>query len=327
MTDAADRLVALCHRDVADVVEARRTLAANPAWREEATRHALRFLEEVVILATCERLELYGVTRVGRGAVLPDRVPAAALGPARRLEGPAVVHHLVRVAAGLESRMVGETHIQGQVVQAARRAESSGSSGPVLRSLFATAARAGRRARRETPLGRMATCFVTAAVERLAQLDLERANVVILGSGVIAHELTTALRARGAGSVTIVTRHPRAWSAHPGIERVAVVSPGELSMLLPAADALVGATSSSRALVGSTDIAPRSRPLLVVDLGVPPNVDPDVARIAGVCRCGLEHFEGPRHAALVLAEAEAIVAGEAERCVARLRRTRRRVVA
>lgn len=341
------RLVAIQVVGGESIAAVRAAAAGDAAWSHRVLAAARRRFDEAVLLATCERCELYGMRRgvlplgaeVGVGATARASGESGAAersllpGETQTLDGSAAAAHLLRVAAGLESRMVGETHVLGQVAAALTHADSLGASGPLLRSLFAAACRTGRRVRRETPLGRLAGSYATAAVERVEEWigDDSDAAVGVLGSGAVAAQVAQQLAAgasRCRGPIRVFARHPARTVDALAASRIEVVDLDVLPQHLPRLTALVAATSSPRTLLHPEHVhaamaarSAQARPLLLVDLGMPPNVDPAVSTISGVVALWLADLAGPRLAHEAIVAAETIVEIELERVLGRLGRS------
>jgi glutamyl-tRNA reductase len=258
----------------------------------------LEGLEEAVVLSTCNRVEVYGsVASYHAGFLALKRLLAETRGiDPDELAGPLYAHweqqaaeHLFAVAAGLDSLVLGETQIHAQVREALRRAEAEGTAGPALTALFHAAGRAGRRVRQETSLGAAPDALVALAAT-LAEAALGRLagrQVVVVGAGQIAGLAVKHLRARNVGPVRILNRsleHARALAARTDSEA------GELHTLaraLVSADLVVSATGAAGLVVHRDEVARAiaarpSRPLVLVDLAVPRDVDPEVASVDGV---------------------------------------------
>jgi glutamyl-tRNA reductase len=283
-----------------------------------AVLHTLRgapAVSEAVVLSTCNRTELWAVCtdpgaalRVLRGAhTAHARVTAAELvasGFVRR--DVEATRHLFRVAASLDSMVIGETEIQGQVRAARDLAARAGTLGPVLGELFAGALSAGRRARMRTRLGEGAVSVSSVAValvrERLAGLGGRRAALV--GAGRVGEATARALAGHGA-RCELVTRRDGA----------------RLADVLARADVAICATSAPGTVVG-VEVVRRARPLVIVDLAVPRDVDPAVAGLAGVELFDLDRLEAAARANLHTRRREGeraarIVEGELARHLAR----------
>lgn len=252
--------------------------------RREAARSAL-------LLSTCNRCELYwnggddGETWFGDFA----RSRGSTAVPIRH-DGVAAMRHLFTVAAGLDSQILGETEILGQVRKAYDAARAAGTTTPDMDLIFSRALSAGRRVRSETMLGRHPASVSSAAVELIATRwdgGIGRKEVLVLGAGELAEGVLRALHERGAARVTLMNRNPErarvaatTWGAGVGFW-------GELEARLETADLLLVATSSARPVVTAAQLAEAARTragrtLFVVDLAVPRNVEPAARGTVGV---------------------------------------------
>jgi glutamyl-tRNA reductase len=241
---------------------------------------------ERLVLHTCERFEIYAaaeawdpescIRRMGNWLTLePETLaPYVAL---RRADD--VAGHLLRVTAGLESRLVGEPQIRGQVRQAFREARAAGAVGPLLDALLRAALHTGRLVRRETLLGR-GTSVVDLAIGRLREElgTLQGRSVLVAGRGSLAAEVVAALTV-SAARVAVTSRGVEGAEALAALFDAEAVPLGDLGRALARADALVACT------YGRVPIEPTAvvrRPFSIVDLGMPPNVDPALAQQRGV---------------------------------------------
>ena len=252
-------------------------------------------IEGCVLLSTCNRVEAYGaVPSYHAGFLALKRLLAESREiDADELAEPLFAHyerdaadHLFAVAAGLDSMVLGETQIASQVRAALRRADEESASRPELTALFHAASRAGRRVRAETALGAAPDAFVVLgadlAEEALGGLDDRR--VAVIGAGQMASLAAKQLRARGVGDVTILNRsidHARALAGR------VLGTPSDLAGLpaaLAQADLVVSATGAVGTVVSADAVreARNGRPLVLLDLAVPHDVDPDAASVPGV---------------------------------------------
>lgn len=254
---------------------------------------------EAVVLSTCSRTEIYAVTgSVGSPELLPVLAEhtGSSLDELRRCaehrRASAAVEHLFRVAGGLDSRVIGEVEIHGQVRTAFREAHAAGLAGASLSRLFPAALLAGARVRDETTLGARGRSLASRAVDLgLATLGaLADPEVVVVGSGRMAGVAVEHL-ARLARLPKVAARN-EALAAR-------LAGPGQVCPLpalvsgLEQADLVICATSASQHVVTFDQVsqamaARQSRPLTVVDLSVPRNVDAAVASVAGVQLIDLE---------------------------------------
>jgi glutamyl-tRNA reductase len=287
--------------------------------------------EQLLLLSTCERVELYGVwageaSPVGLiEALLEHRGVTDGVGTevASVFAGPAAARHLLRVACGLESFVLGETDVVGQVKAAGEASRLAGGLGLELERLVAAAMTTSRRVHRRTALGRLGGSVAPTAVRTAAALldgSLRGRRVLVVGAGqvaggVVAH--ATSLQAE----VTVCNRTKR----HADRFRAAgarVVDLVELDTELGLADVVIFGTASPHRLLTADQLrAARDatdRALLVLDLCVPRNVDPEVAGVPGVRLVDLSDVRrGDAHSgrplAADVADAEQVVEEEVAR--------------
>lgn len=281
-------------------LDAQRELLHAPAIRALGASAGVR---ELVILSTCNRTELYAA---------PDNAdaPPAALSwpllhllaaisdlplPALRPHiydntGLAAVRHLCRVAAGLDSMVVGESEVLGQVAAAFRTAAGEGAAGPVLEAAFHAAIRAGRRARTETGIGRRPASISSEAIRLLTEVagDPERLSVLIVGTGKMGRLAGQALRASGVRELSVVSRTAAHAEAVAGEWGATALGWHDLAGAVRAADAILCSTGAPHAVV-TRELVERAigpggdgRPRVFVDIAVPRDVEPAVAELSGV---------------------------------------------
>ena len=289
-------LIGCSHRTAP--VELRERIAFTP---DQALRAAdeLRLsgtLEEAVVLSTCNRSELYGVPRdadtdaqAAMESFLTNfhGIPSSELdGRLFRQQNSEAVRHLFRVSAGLDSMLLGEAEILGQVRDAYGRALDHGSTGPVLNRLFQGALEVGKRVRTETEVGSRPMSVAWAGVKLAERVfgDLEGHEALILGAGAVAEQVVEHLRNRGIGRLRVVNRSRD--RAEDLAQRVGgeSIDWSHLEHALKAPDIIVtsvGGTEPvlSRALLDRVHSARGGRALFVVDLGVPRNVEPAAANL------------------------------------------------
>jgi glutamyl-tRNA reductase len=253
---------------------------------------------EAAALSTCNRTELYLVTDdpvTAETDVLGQLAHASGvrltelLEPLYSLRGMEAASHLYRVTAGLDSQIVGEAEIQGQVKRAYELALVEGATGPILNRMFRGALAAGKRARTETAVGQKGVSIPSVAVE-LAQRnlgDLSARRVLLIGAGETSELTARALAARGSDAVFIANRgYNRAISLAQRFGGQAVRI-DELPNQLSSADIVVSATNSPHHLIELSELAlimgeRDGRPLLLIDLAVPRDIDPEIREIDGV---------------------------------------------
>jgi glutamyl-tRNA reductase len=268
---------------------------------------AREHLLEVVVLSTCNRTEIYARCTHFHAAVGDVREFLAAYSGADpdvfddhlyTYYDDAAVSHLFAVAAGLDSMIVGESEILGQVRNAWEAAAREGTSPQILASLFRHAVESGKRVRTETGIGRhpvsIPSAAVTVAVEHLGTLD--GAKVVVVGAGHMGTGLAATLRSRGVEHVWVANRTPaRAadLAARVGGEAIGLA---DVADALVDADVLLASTASSDVLIEratiETAMARRNgRPLLIVDVALPRDVDPGVREVSDVTLLDLDDLK------------------------------------
>jgi glutamyl-tRNA reductase len=249
-------------------------------------------LDEIVLLSTCNRIEIYGTTRQATGHIksllqLLCAEPGGLDPHIYLYEGAAAVRHLLRVAPGLDSMVLGETEITGQIKNAYEIARNAGLTGHVLNPLFQRAFQVTKEIRTRTGIGRGTVSIKNTAVELIGKTDLAQQSIMVLGAGAMAESCVRLLVKKGARSIFISSRSfDRALdlAARCGGEAVCF---GYSLFEMREVDAVIAATSSSETLLSRDDVdnlmkARRHRPLLLIDLAVPRNIDPAVR--------GLEHI-------------------------------------
>jgi glutamyl-tRNA reductase len=288
-------LVGVSHHTADVGVRGRLALSADDiACRLEAEAAAGRSL---VALSTCNRLELYWCGDTDQEPQLrrlaAEREVELGASLLYRRDGMEAVRHLFTVAAGLDSQVMGELEILGQVRRAHQLAAAAGATTWELDLAFAAAVTAGRRVRRETMLGRHPASVSGAALQHAeAGLggSLVGTNVLVLGAGEVAGGVLRALDGRGAARVALLSRHgERCAALAASIPEAHAVTVGweRLADELAETDLLVAATASRRPVLAAAALARAvagrgGRGILVLDLGVPRNVDPAARDVAGV---------------------------------------------
>ncbi|HRW38667.1 MAG: glutamyl-tRNA reductase [Acidimicrobiales bacterium] len=260
--------------------------------------HARDHIGEVVVLSTCNRTEVYAIAERFHGAYADVRnflAELAFVAPDEFADHLYVhydaeaIRHLFSVSAGLDSAVIGEAEILGQVRTAWERAGEEGTAGPVLNLLFRHALETGKRARTDTGIARGTASVSHAAVEMAAERlgDLAGAKVLIMGAGEMAEGMATALQGAGVADVQVANRTWR--KARALADRIggAAVRLSDLSTALTEIDLLLTSTGATVPVVEHDDFAPvmaerAGRPLLIVDIAVPRDVDPAVAQLPGV---------------------------------------------
>ena len=272
-------------------------VAADPASVEQAVA-ADPDVDEVMVLATCNRVEVYLDTARFHGGL--DAVAAAlASGTGVDLDvlgehmyahyDGAAVEHLFTVVAGLDSMALGEAQILGQVRDAYGRSRAAGNAAGRLASVVEPALRAGRRARADTGLDRYGNRMVEAALDRAEAVvgPLPGASAAVVGAGGMAGLVAATLSRRGIDQLSVVNRSAaRAQRLAEGVGGV-VADLADLPALLASHDVILSCTGATGHVISTEAVRSavalrQGRPLVLVDLGLPRDVDPDAGSIDGV---------------------------------------------
>ena len=291
-------------------------------------------ISEALVLSTCNRTEVYAVAERFHGAYsdIRDFLAEFSYLPPEDFSDHLYVHydsaaasHLMAVTAGLDSAVVGESEIQGQIKLAWERARDQGAAGSTLNLLLRHALEAGKRARTETGIGRniasVSQAAVVMAADRLG--GIEGARVLVVGAGEMGEGMAVALAGAGVADVAVANRttaRARELAARVGGRSVPLLDvPDELGRV----DVLLTSTGSQAPLIEQADVAlvmagRPGRPLLIVDIAVPRDVDPAVADVDGVTLLDMDDVrafaaEGVAGRRREVAAVEAILADELER--------------
>ncbi|MCC6494176.1 MAG: glutamyl-tRNA reductase [Pirellulales bacterium] len=292
-----------CHHRASGVDVRERLSFGKEQTSDALVRWRERFPEaELALLSTCNRVELYAVGSAPETAPPAEELIDALTSyhglPAKGVEGQLTslaqreaVAHLFRVAASLDSMVVGEPQILAQVKQAYQRAVECAAAGPALHDLFQSALRAARRVHNETELHKHRVSVPSVAIADFASRVFERFDdkrVLVLGAGEMADETLRYLKDAGAAKIRVANR---SWERAATIARQweGVATPWEhLWDELAAADVVIGAAGAKGAIVTAAEFDRRvarrrqQRPLFMLDLAVPRNFEPDVGEQLGV---------------------------------------------
>lgn len=292
-------LIGISHRTASIELRERVAFRVEQACEAADQLRARGILKEVVILSTCNRTEVYGITRertadnlrametfIASYHQVPQQEFNAAL---YRHTDREVVRHIYRVAAGLDSMLLGESEILGQVREAYRVAMDHGATGRVLNRLFQSALEVGKRIRTETQIATRPMSVAFAGVKQAEALlrGLENQRVLIVGAGVTSEQVVKHLCDRGVPQFRILNRtleNAKALVARYGGE---VLSWEKLPEVLDWPDLIVSSVSTpepiiSRQMVETAMVARGHRPLMMMDLGVPRNIAVDVKEVPNV---------------------------------------------
>lgn len=262
-------------------------------------------LDELIVLSTCNRVEFY-FSSSNPAELTPDQLISDAsetsmadIGSSLyRMVDLQVASHLFRVAAGLDSTVLGEPQILGQVSQAHQAALQAGTAGKTLSRLFQCAIHAGKRVRSETSLGMNSTSIPSIAAQLASERTdpLSDAHIVLLGAGEMAELAIEALRKRGAQRIQVINRTllgacelAERWQGEAG-------SLDELTSAMRRADLMITSSSAPHALITKEMVAQtmRSRPhrpMTIIDIAFPRDVEPEVNDIPDVCVYDLDALD------------------------------------
>ena len=287
-------LVGLNHRSAPVEVRERVSFTTDQARQAAEELRARGILHETLVLSTCNRSEVYGVppetTRESAAAL--SNYLSSFHSVHLDLLSPSLYHHydrnavrhLFRVASGLDSMMLGEAEILGQVREAYRIAYEHGATGPVLNRLFQGALEVGKRVRSETELGARPMSVASAGVKLAERIfgKLQERTALVLGAGLISEQVVSQLRDRNISRLFVMNRSlDRAdHLAREFSGKVIAWEDWESALTLP--DVIVSSVSAEepvlrRAVLEKAMAARGNRPLFVMDLGMPRNVDPAAA--------------------------------------------------
>jgi glutamyl-tRNA reductase len=316
-------LVGVSHHGAA--VELRERVALRHEESKAVASQLASAAGEAVCLSTCNRTELY----VAHDDDVPAEVPATSVLLERepdlanalyRLSDEAAALHLFRVAAGLDSLVPGEGEILGQV----RAAFEAGATGPILDRLFRQALYAGRKARSQTAIGE-SPASVSAAAAALAQQvfgDLDGRRILLVGAGKVSEQAARNLISRGAEIAVVANRTLDRATELAERFRSAALPLERIEDELARADVVVSSTSSPDIVLHRDQVeralrARRGRPLFLIDLAVPRDLDPAINELDGCYLYDIDDLEAVVAESLgarrrEAATAERIVAEEAE---------------
>ena len=279
---------------------------------------------EGVVISTCNRTELYIVVRdpvEGESLVLSALAKRAGIRPTElvgaiySLRNCDAARHLYRVTSGLESMVIGESEVQGQVKRAYELALSARTTGPMTNQLFRAALATGKRVRTETAIteGRASVASVAVDAARAALGDLGDRHVLIVGAGETAELTAQALRAQGVSTMFIANRRRARAIALAQRFGGASGSFDALPSELERADIVITSTSSPHTLIEAEELGQvmeqrDGRPLLLIDLAVPRDIDGSCAELSGVTLLDVDGLQKQVRSHLTVRRAEARLA-------------------
>lgn len=270
--------------------------------------------DEALLIATCNRTEFYIVSGFGSSAVgrlieelkqcRPDAKPAYQDCHRYTAEGGGAIQHLFRVAAGLESQILGDSHVLAQVREAVARARRARTLGGTLETAITCALRAAKRVRRQTSLSAASTSIGAAALRsiRRHRPRPEQAPILVVGAGQAARDIAFHLAKIRPHALRFAARRPEAGAAMAAEYGGEAVAWDRLADAVAEAGVVITAIGDRLAELSQHQLEARrgssAPPLLIVDAGVPRNVDPSIGRLAGVTLVDVDSLEQERAAAL-----------------------------
>ena len=331
-TDTSEHLVCLGLNYRTTPVEVREKVAYPEAQVPSAVRELLELpgFTESVVLSTCNRVELYAVHGLGdavaaqatlrehlvkRFGLAADQAEALVT---YGLASGETARHLFRVVSGLDSMVLGETEIFGQVKAAYKTAHEAGSTGRVLNKLFQRAFATGKKVRNDTSIQRGSTSVGSVAVDLAEKIhDLRECRVMLIGAGEMSRTCAQSLLSRGAKSIIVSNRnYERAVELATEMKGSAIKF-DEWEASMHEVDVIISSTSAPHFVIHPEQIRQvmrkrRWEPLLIIDIAVPRDVDPQVNEIEGVYLYDIDALqaiadEGRRERERQLAACEKII--------------------
>lgn len=309
------------------------------ASREKALREESG-CREVLMLETCNRVEIYGsaerpVTTDEILRCLQSSRGLAGIENAEafyRYDGETCAQHLFRVVAGLDSMVVGETEILGQAKKAYASARETGSAGPLLHRLFQRAFRVAKHVRSQTDITRGAVSVGSVAVDLAVKIfgDLSERKVLILGAGETSERTARALTSRGVTDIRVSNRSLERAENLAALVRGRAIPFHDWTSQCREIDILISSTSAEEPLLTPPLLAPMirgraDRPLFIIDIAVPRDVAPEVNEMDGVYLYDIDSLQSIAEQSLAMrrqqmAAGEKIIAEHVSDFCARFRR-------
>ena len=295
MSGACLFVIGATHQNAPLEVRERLALSSESAIRDDLA--SVEGLSELAVLSTCNRVEFYGV---GSEDTAADSVQAAYCARQRfdvaefekiriKLTGRDAALHLFEVASGLDSQLLGENEIFGQVKEAYAAAQACGSTGAVLNRLFQKAFQAAKHVRTSTGIASGRVSVANVAVDLAASIfgSLAVAKVLVLGTGEIGEGTARAFRSRGAAELAVAGRRPERAAEVAAALSAGTVPFDERDSSLARYDIVVCSTAAPSAVLSAAAIGAAmrrrpARPLLVIDLALPRDVEASAADLQNV---------------------------------------------
>lgn len=285
------------------------------------------YVGEAVVVSTCNRVEVFAAVSGFHGGlgdicnVLAEHsgIPATELASHLYVHyGEAAVRHSFRLSAGLDSMVIGEAQILGQLRDAYHQATEADSAGRLLHELMQQTLRVGKRAHAETGIDRAGQSVVTAALDMAAEHlggDLTGQPALIIGAGAMGSLSVATLTRNGVGPIRITNRSQRRADRLAELYGATSIPFDDLDAVLAEVDIVVSATASTEPVLTRDRLAKLTRKLVVLDLAVPRDVAPDAGDLPGVVVIDIDSLAKSRRtgpAAAETAAVEQIVTGEVD---------------
>jgi glutamyl-tRNA reductase len=300
-------LIGLNHKTAPVELRERVSFSADQAQRAAGELRLRGVLSETLVLSTCNRSELYGVPPEAATdsagamesflATFHHVDPTLLTSSVYRRRDYDAVRHLFRVASGLDSMFLGEAEILGQVREAYRIALELGATGPVLNRMFQNALEVGKRVRTETEIGRKPVSVAFAGVKLAERIfgSLKGHSALILGAGATGEQVMDHLRDRGISNLRVANRSPERAKELAGRMGAGVVEWDAVPSALAWPDMIVSSVTSSepvltRSMLERAMTQRANRSLLLVDLGMPRNIEPSAADLYNVYLYDMDHL-------------------------------------
>lgn len=299
MADPSLGLIGLSYK--AAPVDIRESLTLLPQQKLDFFDAARASFDGLAVLSTCNRVEFYG--HVSGSEPATDALQSllcrsfdfsTAESYLYSKQTTDVVRHLMRVACGLDSMVLGESQILGQVHDCLQSSEAASLASPELTTVFKAAIKTGKRARSETALGKFPISVASVAIDRilLEAGPLDDLHVAVIGTGEMGSLAAKVLRKKTIGKLTFVNRYPDRTKELVVDSCAQAVPIEELREAVSNADVVISATGAPHIILGPEHITPRkSRPLLLVDLAVPRDIDPFLNELPNVTLLDIDHLK------------------------------------
>lgn len=321
-------------------VTLRERLAFNPDALDSALQdlHGTGEIREAAILSTCNRTEIYCGEVNGCGAAVVDwlghyhGLPVQQIEPyLYRHEGPLAVKHILRVAAGLDSMILGEPQILGQIKTAYRLASTAGTLGTLLNRLFQHTFAVAKQVRTDTSIGAspVSVAFASVSLSRQIFADLRQHTAMLIGAGETIELVTRHFHEQGIGRVIVANRTLERAHALASQFGGYAVNLNEIPQHLAEADIVISATASPTTILQRPAVEAalrqrRQQPMFMVDIAVPRDIDPTIAELEDVYLYSVDDLqdiiqENLRSRQAAAEQAEEIIAAQVEHFMGWLR--------